>query len=274
MFKKANTLLQDRQKIFDEREVHVVSYRWNEFNPALLVYDGGELEDFDLGKIDINVSQRKICVGRFEDGYDPCPKKAAVSTFDQCRDCAPDYIPKLECIFEPGDCDNCGERGFCEEEHAVYLAFHGEHMKIGMTRKKRLKRRLIEQGADAYALLATLENRKDAREEEKNLSKMLNISQRIGKKKKLKTLARKLPKDGIYTSYRGVKNRVPVGKLKFLNDYPISLPLRAVPRLRATPGVHKGKMVGIKGSFLIYENNGLQALNLSDLVGRKMKVRK
>lgn len=274
MFRKADTLIQDRQKIFDEREVHVVSYRWNDFNPSLLVYNGEDLEDFDLGKIDINVSQRKICVGNFEDSYTPCPNSISVSTFNQCRDCVTEYIPRLECIFEPGDCDNCEGGGFCEEEHAVYLAFHGKHTKIGMTRKERLKKRLIEQGADAYALLATLEHRRGAREEEKNLSSILNISQRIGKKKKLNTMARKIDKDIIYTRYRGVRNRVPVGKLRFLSDYPISLPLRAVPRARATPGVHRGEMVGIKGSFLIYENNGLQALDLSDLVGRKMKVRK
>ncbi|MBS3790535.1 MAG: hypothetical protein KGY66_06435, partial [Candidatus Thermoplasmatota archaeon] len=88
-----------------------------------------------------------------------------------------------------------------------------------------------------------------------------------------KRMARKLDKKIIERKYRGVKNRVPVGELIFLNDYPIALPLRAKPRLRPVPGRHEGKTVGIKGELLIYENRGLQALDLSNLVGRKMLVK-
>jgi len=272
VFKKATTLFKEREKLFQEREVHVVSFGWNKFTPSLKVYDGEKIEDIDLGKIDFNVSQGKICVGSFEDGYTPCPDKRTVNRFSQCQNCAPDSIPDLDCIFEPGDCSNC-EGGFCEEEHAVYLAFVSKHPKIGMTKKARLKKRMIEQGADAYALLASLDHRKKARSEEKELSQKLNISERIGSKKKLKSMAKKVDKPTIRTKYLGVRNRVAVGKLNFLNDYPITLPLRAVPRLRPVPGIHKGEMVGIKGGFLIYENNGLQALKLSDLPGRKIKVR-
>ena len=271
VFKQANTLLKDREKLINEKEVHVVSYRWDSFTPKLRVFDDGELIELDMGKIGFNVSQEKICIGNFEDGYTPCPKQRSVNTFSQCRGCAPESIPHLECIFEPKDCERC-EGGFCEEEHAVYLAFHSYHPKIGMTKKSRLKTRLIEQGADAYSLLATLLHRKEARQEENRISEFLGISQRGSKKRKLKTLSKKIDKEGIRTGYRSVKNRIPTGKLIFLNDYPISLPLRAVPRYRPTPGLHRGKMVGIKGEFLIYENNGLHALNLADLPGRRMKV--
>ena len=142
-----------------------------------------------------------------------------------------------------------------------------------MTRKARLRKRLIEQGADAYALLLTVEDRKKAREEEKRLSEKLNISQRISSKKKLKRMARKLDRKIVERKYRGVKNRIPVGELSFLDEYPIALPLRAKPRLRPVPGKHEGETEGLKGEFLIYENNGLQALNISDLVGRKMLIR-
>ncbi|MFO7791753.1 MAG: DUF2797 domain-containing protein [Candidatus Saliniplasma sp.] len=271
MFKQADTLLKDREKLINEKEVHVVSYRWDSFSPELKVFDGNDLIEVDLGKIDFNVSQEKTCIGSFEDGYTPCPHERNVDNFNQCSGCAPESIPNLECIFEPQNCSDCEGR-FCEGEHAVYLAFHGYHTKIGMTKKSRIKTRLIEQGADAYSLLATLPHRKDARDEEKRLSEKLRISQRVSKKRKLKTLSKKVDKESIRTGYRSVKNRIPTGKLIFLNDYPISLPLRAVPRYRPTPGLHRGQMVGIKGEFLIYENNGLQALNLMDLLGRRMKV--
>ncbi len=271
MFKSAQTMLDEKEKLFTEKEVHVVSFRWNDFTPKLEIYDGKKISEVDLGKVDFNVSQEKICVGNFEGEYTPCPDQTNVNKFDQCQRCAPEDIPDLECIFEPGDCDSC-EGGFCEKPHVVYLAFHRIHPKVGMTSKERLKERMIEQGADAYAVLATVDHRVKAREEEKKLSDKLNIPQKIGHKKKLKSLSKKVDKQIIRRKYKGIRNRVAIGELKFLNDYPITLPLRAKPRLRPVPGLHKGDMIGIKGKYLIYENSGLQALNLSDMPGRKMKM--
>lgn len=272
MYKKAAELLTEKEEEKEVKEVHVISSSWKGFDHELNVYDGGSVKDLDTEEIDFDVSQEKICVGSFEDGYTPCPEKRNVSKFRQCSECASEEIPRLECIFEPQDCESC-EGGFCEETHVVYLAFHGTSPKIGMTKKDRLKRRSIEQGADAYALLRTVEDRKTAREEEKRLSKKLNIPQRVSSKKKLKSLARKLDRGIVERKYRGVENRTAVGELNFLEEYPISLPLRAKPRLRPVPGRHQGETVGLKGEFLIYENNGLQTLNVSDLVGRKMLVK-
>ncbi len=272
MFQDAHELLKSRQTIFQEREVHAVSYRWNGFVPSLKVYDDGKIEEIDLGLIDFNISQNKYCVGSFEDGYSPCHGSRKVNKFMQCSRCAPSDIPRLECIYEPGDCTDC-PGGFCKEEHAVYVAFHSILPKIGMTVKKRLRERLIEQGADAFALLATEKNRKEARQAEKELSDSLKIPQKIGRNTRLKRFAKKVDRSIIERKYRGIRNRVSVGKLKYLKDYPISLPLRAEPRLRATPGIHRGTQKGIKGPFLIYENGGLQALTLSDLPGRKIRIR-
>jgi len=273
VYRKAAEMLTEKNEEKEVQEVHVISSTWDEFKHELQIYDASSIEVLDTEKIDLDVSQQKICIGSFEDGYTPCPDERSVERFRQCSECAPEEIPKLECIFDPQDCKEC-EGGFCDETHAIYLAFHGTLPKIGMTRKARLRKRLIEQGADAYALLKTVEDRRKAREEEKRLSEKLNISQRISSKKKLKRMARKLDKNIVRRKYRGVKNRVAVGELSFLDDYPISLPLRAKPRLRPVPGKHEGETVGLKGEFLIYENNGLQALNISDLVGRKMLIKK
>jgi len=273
VYRKAAELLTERHEEKEIQEVHVISSKWRDFEHELKVYDGSSIEVVDTDEIDFDVSQEKICVGSFEGGYTACSEQRNVDKFRQCSECAPEEIPRLECIFEPQDCEKC-EGGFCEETHVVYLAFHGTSPKIGITRKERLRERLIEQGADAYALLLTLDDRKKAREEEKRLSEKLDISQRISSKKKLKGMARRVDRKIIERNYRGVKNRIPVGELLFLDDYPIDLPLRAKPRLRPAPGRHEGETVGLKGQFLIYENSGLQALNLSDLVGRKMLLKK
>lgn len=272
MYRKAAELLSEKEEEKEVQEVHVISSSWNGFDHELRVYDGESRKELDTKQIDFDVSKEKICIGSFEEGYTPCPEQRNIRRFNQCSGCAPEGIPRLECIFEPQDCESC-EGGFCEETHVVYLAFQGTSPKIGMTKKDRLKRRSIEQGADAYALLRTVEDRKTAREEEKRLSKKLNITQRVSSKKKLKSLARKLDRGIVERKYRGVENRTAVGELNFLEEYPISLPLRAKPRLRPVPGRHQGETVGLKGEFLIYENNGLQTLNVSDLVGRKMLVK-
>ncbi|MFW6040996.1 MAG: DUF2797 domain-containing protein, partial [Thermoplasmatota archaeon] len=237
MFKSAQDILKDREKIFDEREVHVVSYKWDGFSPSLRFFDGEKIDEINLGKIDFNISQEKICIGSFEDKYKPCPYQKNVDRFVQCQDCAPSDIPNLKCIFEPGNCEGC-VGGFCEKEHVVYLVFIGKYAKIGLTMKERFNERLIEQGADAYALLATVENRIKARKEEKELSSQLKIPENVSAKKKLKEMSKKIDKELIRIKYRGVKNRVPVGTLHFLKDYPITQPLRATPRLRPTPGLH------------------------------------
>ncbi|MBS3782368.1 MAG: DUF2797 domain-containing protein [Candidatus Thermoplasmatota archaeon] len=169
MYRKAAELLTEGDEERENREVHVIASKWDDFDHELQVYDEDSIEVLDTEEIDFNVSQEKVCVGSFEDGYTPCPEKRNVDRFRQCSECAPEDIPKLECIFDPQDCVDC-EGGFCEKLHVVYLAFHGTLSKIGMTSKDRLRERLIEQGADAYALLSTVEDRKKAREEEKRLS--------------------------------------------------------------------------------------------------------
>ncbi len=272
MFKRADDLLDRKAKLYHEKVVHVVSFRWKVFTPVLEAFDGDDISEIDLGILDLNVSKEKTCVGSFEDGYSPCPDSRVVSTFNQCQECAPSSIPKLECIFEPSGCEGC-PGGFCQDEHSVYLAFHDKYPKIGMTRKDRLKQRMIEQGADAYALLATLENRLEARREERSLSQQLGISQRARGDKILQRLSRKLDRSGIITIYESVKRRTPAGELRFLKGYPLSEPLRAVPRLRPTSGIHRGVMVGIKGRYLIYNSSGLQVLDLSGLPGRMMMIR-
>ncbi len=270
MYRNDSKLFGDESS-HEKREVHIISYSWDGFDFELSFYDGEEIGIFNLDRIDFEVSQEKVCIGNFDGGYSPCPDQKEVDRFYQCSECAPENIPRLGCIFEPQGCEDC-EGGFCGEEHVVYLVFQGVYPKVGMTRSNRLKERLIEQGADAYAVLETVENRKKARKREKELSRKLNISQRTSSKKKLEQMSRNLDQKIIKRKYRGVKNQVHIKSLKFLEDYPISLPLRTEPRLRSTSGLHRGDKIGLKGEFLIYENNGLQALNLSDVVGRKVLI--
>jgi hypothetical protein len=57
-------------------------------------------------------------------------------------------------------------------------------------------------------------------------------------------------------------------RLKFLDRYPIQLPLSQAPTLQESWGKHSGAFIGIKGRWLIYDSDGVKAVNLSDLPSR------
>lgn len=261
-------------------DAHVISYDWKDFLPGLLIYHNGRLEEVELSSlefIDVSASKGIWCTGSFEKGkYRPCPNNAVVGEFRQCPECAKPIIPILRCIFEP-QCDGslCNVE-FCSRKHVVYLAFFGNLIKVGMTSLQRAEKRVIEQGADAYAIIKELPNRLAARNFEKHVSKAYLIPQAHSSKGILSKFSKEIDKDRISVIYteKIMEMESELGalpELRFLDGYPISLPLRRPPQLRATASRHWGKVLGIKGKYLIYENSGIYALNLSDIVGRKIQ---
>lgn len=260
---------------------HIISYGWEEFSPLLLLYHNGRLEEIELSSlkfIDISLSKGIWCTGRFEGNeYHRCPDNAPVGTaWRQCPKCSRPVIPILDCIFEPMCDGSLCNVNFCSRRHAVYLAFFRNLIKVGMTSLQRARTRAIEQGADAYAVIKELPNRLAARNFEKHVSERYGIPQAHSSREILSTFSKEINKDDIKIQYTekirdmgGELGTLP--ELRFLEDYPISLPLRRRPLLRATATRHHGNLLGIKGKYLIYESSGIYAVNLSDMVGRKIQ---
>jgi hypothetical protein len=260
--------------------LHALEYYWDEFEPVLLCYDTARGKETSLGleSADFVVGSRKRCVGRFEDDrYVPCPFRAEVTKFSQCDKCAAEvFIEDQECIFDPkceGEkCDN----EFCKRPHVLYLAFYDTLPKVGMSSTRRVERRLVEQGADAFAIIGTFPNRYRAREAEKSLSAELELPQWYRQQTILANFSRPLDIAGMEAKYSQLKAAISsrggyaVESLRMLSGYPLELPLPGVPNLQETPGMHMGRLLGVKGKWLLYESRGLKALNMSDLVGRFM----
>ncbi len=259
--------------------LHALEYRWDEFEPHLECYDTSEGEEceLDLEELGFRVSKGKTCVGYWDDDgrYVSCPKDAPVTKFSQCPDCSKEvFLPDQDCLFEPKcNGERCG-LDFCSREHILYVAFYDTRMKIGMSSSRRVEKRLIEQGADAYSVIGKYKGRKTARDAEKELSRRLGIPQWYMQKDLLRNLSRPLDVEGIKGRLEGLRmtlgrsmNLTP-GPLVLLRRYPIALPLPEVPKLQDSHGEHSGEYVGIKGKWLIYSDRGLKALNLSDLPGR------
>lgn len=263
----------------EDYPLHALEFSWDGFRPELTCYDlrDESVSSFDLERVDFSVSRRKTCVGYFdgEGKYIPCPAKAVVDRFHQCESCSREvFLPYQDCVFEPRCEGEVCDIEFCRREHVIYIAFYDTRMKVGMSSTKRVEQRLIEQGADAFFIVGKLPSRKKAREVEKSVSSRLGIPQYVRHGIVLRNLARKVDVAGIEGRFEGLRRTIgemyhlEVEPLRWLTDYPIEQPLQEVPRLRESWGKHRGRLVGIKGGLMVYESDGLKALNLSDVPAR------
>lgn len=263
---------------------HAIEFQWNGFDPELTCVErgGDELTSVDLGKVDFVISEARECVGYFEgDSYVRCPSGAHVTRFVQCAQCAGEsFIPFQECVFEP-KCDGeiCGT-DFCSREHVLYVAFYDTKVKIGMSSTRRIERRLIEQGADAYSIVGSYPTRRRAREAEREMSSNLSVPQFLRQGTVLNAFTKAVDVSGIEERHRSLASTmesrfgIELEELHWLDEYPIALPLQRHPRPAETPGRHRGRLIGAKGRWLIYDSGTIQALNLPDIPSRFMDVGK
>ena len=276
MFVRGDQLLIEKNE--DEFPLHAIEFHWDRFEPHLDCFDSGrnDVGELDLEDVGFAVSRKRVCVGRWDgDEYIPCPRQAPVEKYDQCPECAGvSFIPYQDCIFEPRCDGEICDLDFCRREHVLYVAFYDTRMKIGMSSTRRVERRLIEQGADAYSVIGKFGNRRRAREAEKDISSRLRIPQSHRQDILLRNFSRPVDVRGIEARHEALK--VTLGEayklepepLRWLDGYPIELPLREAPKLVESWGMHRGELVGIKGRWLIFESGGLKALSLADMPSR------
>jgi hypothetical protein len=150
--------------------------------------------------------------------------------------------------------------------------------KVGMTSYDRLYTRIVEQGADAVSIIAGVSNRYSARALERQVSKILQLKENYDPEIILRTFTQRLHKKEIEEKFSliatSLKDRFQLkcSELDFINDYTLDAPLRSTPVLKSTVGMHRGKLIGIKGKFLIYESKGLNALKLNEMLGLYMMI--
>jgi len=257
-------------------EGHVISFDWDGFHPNLIYHDvdNGKLGNVDIWNLDLEVSSQAICVGSWSNGsHVPCETSQRVTSGSICQDCASDFLPDLGCMFEPRCNGELCDVEFCSREHVVYMAFHGRIAKVGMTSSNRLEQRMVEQGCDAYTVVSRVQGRKTARTMESAIADNLAFRQRIRPVESLASLTETVPVSEIEMIFGECAEKLESFghrslTLKWLEGYPITLPLKEMPREVKVAGKHLGKAIGIKGKFMVYENEGLKAVNLQRLPGR------
>ena len=263
---------------------HVLGFEWNGFDPTLTLLDrtSGDVTERGIDSANLDVSEVKACVGYFEgDRHVPCAREASVAKFHQCAECAGEsFIPHQECVFEPRcDGEEC-DSDFCRREHVLYIAFHGSKVKVGMSSSRRVERRLIEQGADGFAILGAYPTRRRARTAEKEISSRLRIPQFHRQDALLRQLTAPVDTAAIEERYEDLRNAtashfdLEVEPLRWLPGYPIELPLPQTPLLVGLPGMHRGELLGLKGRWMFFRTSGgIRALDMSDLTSRFANLR-
>lgn len=236
------------------------------------------------------VSPVRRCTGKIEGlAHVACPTREPVSIHGQCPACS--GLEDAECIFEPR-CEGNPAACTCLTTfkgvpHVVYLAFHGTLPKVGMTMRRRVPRRLHEQGADAYLVLQECPDRATARSLEKQVSYLHKIPEHRSHRETLPQLARPVPWPHIATRATEYIERLERHydldrTLHRVEGHALVQPLPGVPRRIQAQGVHRGTWVGAKGNHLIYHeaprpdrldagSAPLVALKLTDLVGRTIE---
>jgi len=216
------------------------------------------LNDWLDQELSLSFLHEKACIhcGRkvkktYNNGYCyPCFRDLAEN--DLC------IVKPHECHFHLGTCrDEAWAEVHCMTPHIVYLALSSD-VKVGITRKGNSVKRWIDQGAIQAIPIAELPTRKMAGELEAHLSQYLP-----DKTNWRRMLAGELAEADLFAVRDQVREWVPEHFRSFLLDdgqlveimYPMLEQIQKIRPLNLDKQTQiSGRLVGIKGQYLIFEH--------------------
>lgn len=211
------------------------------------------------GEISLKLMGRG-CAGRWDgETYVPCASPMAPYC-PKCREVWPCALCTGECLLsEP----------ICLEEHSVYLAlFRPDIVKVGVTKTRRLKNRLREQGADVGVEVMRVADGREARVIERDLAKL--IPDRVTAVEKLDGFDRPIDETKWSWVKKEVADHLDVGLSSdvMLTYFDRDLWMRPIPIVPSVGSVITGMVFGIKGRQMVVERIGsLYAVDLKLLMG-------
>jgi hypothetical protein len=261
--------------------MQAIKYKWNlaEKEPFLFLAGGkkmrllGQDVDFAIGN--------RTCIGHFKDGkHVKCPDNRPVDHDWYCNSCRinDDFFLCVQC--DGSGCANKKQRSSCSDNsYYVYLAAFDSILKVGISHERRILERLVEQGADFGAKIACVQDGKNVRVIEQEISKSLNIVDRVHGVEKQKKIfgspnialanigaaIKKLQSNGsghlIPPEIYDLRSYYNLGSIPF---NPGKFPLKEGAQL-------KGRIVAAKGSILVINSgNNYLSLNAHELIGRDL----
>ena len=231
------------------------------------------LNDF-LGKtIEINYLGEISCIF--------CGRKSKKSfNHGSCFPCFRNRAENDICIVKPHLCHfhkgTCRDQDFglshCMQPHIVYIAV-SDNIKVGITRKSNMIQRWIDQGAVAAVPIAEVPDRKTAGEIENHLSQFIN-----DKTNWRRMLKNQVADKDLLTVRSDIKNKIPEQYQEYFVEshdvltfkYPQLLVPDKIQSLDLDKQGHiKGKLIGIKAQYMIFENG---VINMRKYSGYKVRM--
>jgi len=262
--------------------MRIVNFFWKRFEPYLqidfqsLLHNlplFGQSFDFYLGE--------KFCIGYFKNGTRyPCPKNAKIRKGKQC-----DYCKSLDTSLPCARCtgEKCllkERREICKNERfAIYLATFGDVLKVGISHEKRLKQRLVEQGCDFAAKIASVVDGMLARRIEQTIRKELGIVDRVKAHEKIEKI--ELATTSVEEAIKLISSSFSKLKRSEIGEKLVEKPvifdmrnyynlIRAKPVfLELEPGIKlRGRVASVKGNLIVLKKRSdFLAIDANELVG-------
>lgn len=164
--------------------MQIIKYKWDlqARKPYFMTFDNGNFSRLNLIGDEINLKiGEKRCIGYYADGkYNTCPESRIIERDWHCNECRinDDFFLCIQC--DGSGCANKKQRESCiENNFFIYLAGFGSKVKVGISNEKRVMERWVEQGADFAAKIAYIQSGENARKLEQEISKSLEIVDRI-----------------------------------------------------------------------------------------------
>jgi hypothetical protein len=223
---------------------------------ALLLADGGGLDREPLSPgqdLAYSLDERR-CAGTI-DGTDHVACETQTAPYCEAHDST------WVCARCTGECLKAEMD--CHQEHVIYLAaFAPETFKVGVTKRRRLRARFREQGADRGALLRTVSNGRIAREIEAEIAAETPVPDAVRVPTKVDGMGRRVDErrwEALLSEFQ-VRERF---------DLEYGLDLDAAP---VAETLAAGTVVGTKGRVLVLEREGgVFAVDMRDLVGYELR---
>jgi hypothetical protein len=256
---------------------HIVKFNWSDWKPSFSAFSGSKIDLFDK-ELDIVIGKR-ICTGYMKNKKKiECPDKLEVNDW-KCNSCKlrDIFFMCMPCTGET--CLNKKRRNACKKEsYFIYLSVFGTLTKVGISQSYRLKQRLVEQGADFAAKIASVEDGKTVREIEQDIVKELGVTDRVRGKEKSKRLFTD-PNESMKVLFAAITKLQNNGFNKHLIDpeiydlrdfYKLDQIITQPVMIKVENGsAIKGTVVAAKGNIIVIEKDGkFLSFNAHDIIGR------
>jgi hypothetical protein len=222
-------------------------------------------------RFNLRLSQVKRCPGYFRDGeYHKCIRRNVLGDKETiCSDCEEKIGFKV--AFFMGGKPNAFMEEYLKKPHHLYLAyFEPGLLKVGTANIEKGERRLLEQDAQFYAFVDTADGFV-VQKKEKEASILLNLTTSVKSVHKSKYLGKRSVVDDVketfYSKFSilGLKKRPEIVDLTSSYFYPVEYDI--VENNLNVVGVFQG----LRGRYLIFENNGYQVIDINYIIGRNIE---